>query len=165
MLISPLHLFYSRKGILASATTATHRSYLIAFPMHSMAKCVAPFMHEKGKYEITRETKANRVSPMQDALNELGIDPRKYKLNYTYLDKPGYLSIAKKAIPGVPRCLMIERSLIDIITYPFVKNIGIVVPLEIVHEDDLIFVLESRLIEPDGHVELFRNDLEKMLEN
>lgn len=163
MLVSPLNLFYSRKGIPASATTAGRRTYLIAFPLQSMAKRVAPFMHEKGKYEISRETQAHRVSPVQDALNELGIDPRKYKLNYTYLDKPGYLSIAKEEVSDQRRCQMIERSLIDIVTYPFVKNIGIVVPLEIVHDDELMIVLESRLIEPDGHIELFRKDLEKMI--
>lgn len=126
-------------------------------------------MYEKAHFEITRELKTTHESPtsaympMTDALNELGIDPRKYEFQYPYLDKPGYLSISKEPMEDIPTCHRIERSLVDILTYPFVKNVGIVFPLELVHEDDLVLVLESRLIEPDGRVDLFRRDLENAL--
>jgi hypothetical protein len=163
MLTNPLHLFYSRKGIPASARTSRMRSYLIAFPMKTMAKRVEPYMYEKASFEIRSNPQDPFVSPISDALIELGIDPRKYQFQYTYNDKPGYLVISKEVRQGVHQCNPIERSLIDIITYPFVKNIGIIIPLERVHEDDLSIILESRLIEPDGRVELFRKDLEQVL--
>lgn len=157
----PLHILYNRKAVPASVSI-NNRSYILVFPLKTIASKVHPYIHSSKQLHVTFDT-FHKKERINEILSELDIDPRKYKFNHTYMDNEAHLHIKKLNKSQKPSCQLIQRSIVDIILYPLQKNIGLVIPYEILEETSDEMVLDSRLIEPADHVELFRRELESLV--
>lgn len=161
-----LHLLYSRKALPASMTIQ-NKSYIIAFPLKTIAQKSQMYIRDASNLYVTHHISSRSTDKINATLSELGIDPRKYEFNHTYMDNEARLHILKKykkrKTNPLPECNVIERSIVDIILYPLVKNIGLIIPFEIIEDTSEEMILDSRLIEPAGHMDLFRQDLEQLL--
>jgi hypothetical protein len=177
-----LHLLYSRKSLPASMTIQ-NKSYIIAFPLKTIAQKSQAYIRDSSNLYVTHHISSRSTDKINATLSELGIDPRKYEFNHTYMDNEAHLHIRKRnkhkskkqpqslsssntlIRPSLPQpmCNVIERSMVDVVLYPLVKNIGLIIPYEIIEDTPDEMILDSRLIEPAGHMDLFRQDLEKLL--
>jgi hypothetical protein len=158
-----LHVLYTHK---AEPITFTHASktYLVAFPMKTMAQRTRQVLHHGNlpKLTVSRHISNPSAKKTDQVLYELGLDPRQFRMNYTYQDTEAYLHIPVMPHPKThPPFQWMERPLTDILLYPFVKNIGLMLPLGIVQDTDAELVLETQLVEPSAQLDLFRNELEK----
>lgn len=168
-----MHMLYGRKALPASLRIQ-NKAYVIAFPLKTIATKAKEYIYDTTTMNVTHHI-ATTSEKINETLAELGIDPRKYNKNHTYSDEEAYLHILKNThkhtqtqshslsqLDTVP-CTMMERSIVDIVMYPLVKNIGLIIPFQIISDTSEELVLDTRLIEPAGHMELFRKDLEKLL--
>lgn len=162
-LTSYLHVLYTPKAI-PITLTHTSKTYLIAFPLKTIAQRAKHVIHSDNykKMYLTRHISEPSTKKTDQVLYELGLDPRSFQLNYAYSDTEAYLHIP--IVPQKqPTYQLMERSLTDMILYPFVKNIGLIMPLGIVEDSSTELVLETQMVEPSAHLDLFRNDLEKSI--
>lgn len=136
------------------------KTYILAFPLRTLGVKAQKYITQVTRPQmfVSRHIVSRGVN---DVLHELGLDDEIYKLSETYVQNEAHLHIPK--YNDEPCYELSEHSLVDMMLYPFVKNIGLILPLGIVEEnhDELIF--ESQLVEPSVNLELFRKDLEKSI--
>lgn len=144
-----IHMLYTRRAIPVSLTIS-NKSYVLAFPLKTMAVKAQTIIHPQTQMHVT-----HHLAPYPHE-NELGID-----IPLPHMDAEAYVHIPKSATVG--DCYMIDRTLVDIIMYPFTKNVGLVIPLEIVEDNATELVLGSQLVEPNGNIDLFRRELNKSI--
>lgn len=154
-----LNVLYSSNDIPISLPIY-QKMYVLAFPLRTLAVKAQKFITPvtRPQMYVSRHIVSRGVN---DVLHELGLDNEIYKISERYVQNEAHLHIPK--YDDEPCFELSEHSLVDMMLYPFVKNIGLILPLGIVEEnhDELIF--ESQLVEPSVNLELFRKDLEKSI--
>lgn len=155
-------MLYSRRGIPAGVTHSS-KAYVIVFPLQTIAEKAHKIVNEKTKFEIIHRQDVR----IDTSLMELGFDPRHHLISQTLLDDEAYLYIEKwyptKRRPYQPiKCNLFDRNLLDVVLYPFTKNIGLVLPLEIIDDTKDHLILSSKIIQPSIHMDLFRKELENI---
>lgn len=168
-----LHVLYTSKAIPITLTHAS-KTYIIAFPLKTIAQRAKRVIHSENyaKMYLTRHISEPSTTKTDQVLYELGLDPRSFQLTYAYSDTEAYLHIpvvspsaspSPSPSPSQTTYQLMERSLTDMILYPFVKNIGLIMPLGIIDDSPTELILETQMVDPSAHFDLFRNDLEKSI--
>lgn len=140
-------------------------TYLIAFPMKTLAQRVQASMGTP--MYLTHQISSPSQHRMDQVLYEMGMDPRAFPTSDPFTESEAYLHVPRPAPDDTTglNYTVFQRSLPDILAYPFVKNIGLVLPLGIAEETGDEWVLEAQLIEPCANTDLFRRELERQLKN
>lgn len=154
-----LNVLYTHAGIPVSMSIH-QKMYVLAFPLKTLAIKSQKYITQvtRPQMYVSRHIVSRGIN---DVLHELGLDHEIYKLSETYVQNEAHLHIPK--YDDEPCYEVSEHSLVDMMLYPFVKNIGLILPLGIVEENHDELVFETQLVEPSVNLELFRKDLEKSM--
>jgi len=139
--------------------THNHKQYIIGFESRTLARKVARTIHPTAHPILKR----NNVEDMSEVFNE--------ELEYTGLeqfcvealtvDYGANLTIPKRH-PLNDRPYPFEAFEIpatSMLMYPFERSLGLVIPTEILNENDRKIEFLAHVIDPSGNVEMFKNML------
>jgi hypothetical protein len=152
---TPLTL--SRKTV----SSPVSQTYIVAFPMKTMAERIRKSMGSP--MYLTHHISSPSQHRIDQMLYEMGMDPRSFPTENPYTESEAYLHVPRLDLDSDSGYSLFERSLTDILAYPFVKNMGLVLPLGIADETPEEWVLEAQLVEPSANLDLFRRDLERLV--
>lgn len=130
-------------------------TYIIAFPKKFHADIV--------KNQINMETKTyfskRKYENIKDDIN-LGLIPYGVNkiTNDILVDDNAFLHITKNSINDTT--LLLEKTeLTDILLYPFTKNIGIILPMEIQEDNENEIIFDSLVVEPIFDIKIFSRNI------
>jgi hypothetical protein len=134
-----------------------NKHYILVSPLKTIATSAQKYVTDKTSLSLTQHIS----TPSKSAtLMELGMDPSIFDFHDPFVDAEACLHIPKT---DAGNCQIVERSIIDIILYPFTKNVGLLMPLSIIEETPTELLIESHLVEPSARLDLFRIELEKSI--
>ncbi len=132
-----------------------NKTYLIAFPKKFHATIVKNQINIDSKIYFTNRTYINVKDDVNYGL--IPYDVPKIK-NDILIDDNAFLHISK-SLEYNTNFIIDKYDLSDILLYPFTKNIGIVLPMDIQKDDNHEFIFDALVVEPIFDTELFSKNL------
>jgi hypothetical protein len=131
------------------------RTYIIGFPARQHAEHVRKYASVSSKMKLTMSKGTQNISKVVKAgLEELGITD--INVGDIVINEQALLFIEKRVNINKQALIMDEQPLSDFIMLPFTKNIGIVMPSEIVIDEPKRIVFEAQVINPVNNPDLFQ---------
>lgn len=132
-----------------------NKTYIIAFPKKFHATIVKNQINIDSNTYFTNRKYENIKDDVNNGLINYGVSQIK---NDILIDDNAFLHISKNLV--VDKNLIIENyELSDILLYPFTKNIGVILPMDIKKDDENEFIFDSLVVEPIFDTQLFSKNL------
>lgn len=135
----------------------TNQSYVIGFLYKCHATEVRKYVSLSSPMKLTNYVTSNKAPIMNDMLHGRGL--LNITLDNVNICENAHLTISKKININKTGCVPQEVTFSEFIMYPFTKNIGIILPQELLDENKTEFVFEAQVVEPSLNINLFQQHL------
>lgn len=135
------------------------RSYIVGFPKETHAIHVQKCTTMKSRMFVSNHHPDNVAHEVSYGLQKRGLGGvREASLDSITVDTTAHLNIEKKPLSMLmtPKCQIVTIDFDEFILMPFSKNIGVIMPMELLLEDKEKLIYESHVVDPCGVPSLFK---------
>jgi hypothetical protein len=132
------------------------KTYIVGFPVTEHAKYVRKYANVSSRMRLTMSKGTENVSKVvkQGLAEDFGITD--FNVGEIIINEQAILTISKKININKTALALQEMPLTEFIMLPFTKNLGIVMPVEIVVDEDKQIVFEAQVVNPVNNPDLFQ---------